>query len=166
MKSKMFTCAGVLALLAVLGKFYAVPAIAQAARAALVQNRDNPARQPFSATVSAVGGVAFSPAVPSGMRLIVTEMYFDAHDSADSSCGAEVIAPGHHSFHALAGSQNFPSDGGEIFAADHAFQIALDPGESIQVNLPCYDPDFEVGESQVFLVNSEVSFTGYLIAIP
>jgi hypothetical protein len=165
MKSKLLAFAGVLALLAVLGKFYAVPALAQAVRAALVQNRDNPARQPFSALVGGFDIIS-SPAVPPGTRLIVTNMYFSVHENPDSFCGAEVIAPGHHSFYALAGSQNFPADGGEIFAADHPFQIALDPGQSIQVNLPCYDPDIGHGEGPVFFVTSEVSFSGYTIGVP
>lgn len=43
MKQKMLAMAGVLALLAVLGRFYAQPVLAQV-RAALVSDVDNPAR--------------------------------------------------------------------------------------------------------------------------
>ena len=42
MKSNLLTLAGTLALVAVLGKFYAIPAVAQVTRAALVQDRDSP----------------------------------------------------------------------------------------------------------------------------
>jgi hypothetical protein len=166
MNRRLLTFAGALALAAVLGKFYAVPAIAQAARAALVQDRDNPARQPFSAVIPAVGGIASSPAVPAGMRLIVTNMYFDLQASSGLACGAEVIAPEHHSFHSLVAQAAFPSAGGTTYAADHAFQIIADAGQFVQVNLGCPNPDPGSGGAP-FKVNSpEVVFTGYMIGIP
>jgi hypothetical protein len=46
MKNRLLTLAGVLALLAVVGKFYAEPVWAQA-RAALVKNIDERGRNPF-----------------------------------------------------------------------------------------------------------------------
>jgi hypothetical protein len=167
-RNRFLTFAWALALIAVLGKFYAIPAIAQAARAALVQDRDNPARQPFSALVPTVNGTALSPAVPSGMRLIVTDMYFDYQGVPGLSCGAEVLAPGHQSFYALTDSPVFLTVGGvQTYAADHAFQIALDPGQSIQVNLACNIPAESGGGGQGKIVPySEVSFAGYMIGIP
>lgn len=167
-RNRLLTLACALTLAAVLGKFYAMPAIAQAARAALVQDRDNPARQPFSALVPTVNGTASSLAVPSGMRLIVTDMYFDYQGRPGLSCSAEVLAPGHHSFFALTDSAAFLTSGGvQIYAADHAFQIALDPGQSIQVNLPCNSPAAGGGEGAGKIgPSSEVSFAGYMIGIP
>ena len=166
MKSRLLTFAGSLALAAVLGKFYAAPAIAQAVRAALVQDRDNPARAPFSAVVPASGGTVSSPAVPAGMRLIVTSMYFDLQASAGLACGAEVIAPGHHSFYSLEALAAFPSANGLTYAANSAFHITLDPGQSVQVNLGCPNPDPGGGGAAPKVNSPEVAFTGYLIAIP
>lgn len=167
-RNRLLTLACALTLAAVLGKFYAIPAIAQATRAALVQDRDNPARQPFSALVPTANGTASSPAVPSGMRLIVTDMYFDYQGLPGLSCSAEVLAPGHRSFYALADSPAFLTNGGaKTYAADHAFQIVLDPGQSIQVNLPCNNPAGGGGGSAGKIVpSSEVSFSGYMIGIP
>lgn len=47
MKNKLLTFAGALALIAMLGRFYAVPAFAQAIRAAVVKNMDEPGRTPY-----------------------------------------------------------------------------------------------------------------------
>ncbi len=77
MKNKLLTLASVLVLLAVLGKFYAVPAIAQAVRAALIQNTDEPGRIPYEAE-SACSGVGYCfadfPAVPANKRLVITRV--------------------------------------------------------------------------------------------
>lgn len=72
MKNRLLTLAGGLALLAVLGKFYAAPAFAQV-RAALVQDVDQPARQPFQYTVSqSLSNFSYtSVPIPAGKRLIV-----------------------------------------------------------------------------------------------
>jgi len=72
MKNRLLTFAGALALLAVLGKFYAPPLMAQV-KAALVQDVDQPARQPFQATVAInINNFTFSPvAIPAGKRLVV-----------------------------------------------------------------------------------------------
>src|SRR6266568_4230504 len=78
MKTKTLQLAGVLALLAVIGKYYAVPAYAQA-RAALVQNRDEPGRNAYF-QIGSCSQVTFSfcqvtfPAVPAGKRLVITHV--------------------------------------------------------------------------------------------
>jgi hypothetical protein len=78
MRNKLWTCAAVLTLLAVLGKFYAKPLLAQA-RAVLVQNTDEPGRHPYRQTVFfdqtqcfARGCVLPFDAVPAGYRLVIT----------------------------------------------------------------------------------------------
>jgi hypothetical protein len=78
MKNRLWTMAGALALLAVVGKFYALPAIAQTVRAALVKNIDERGRNPYSAHVACgfVPPAFFCDAaptspVPAGMRLVV-----------------------------------------------------------------------------------------------
>jgi hypothetical protein len=72
MKNRLLTIAGALALIAVLGKFYAKPLMAQA-RAALVQDVDQPARAPFQATVPInINNFNFTNVpVPTGKRLVV-----------------------------------------------------------------------------------------------
>jgi hypothetical protein len=72
MKNKLLTLAGALALMAVLGRFYAKPVMAQV-RAALVQDVDQPARAPFQATVPInINNFTFTPVtIPAGKRLVV-----------------------------------------------------------------------------------------------
>lgn len=77
MKNKLLTLAGTLALIAVLGKFYAVPAIAQAVGATLVKNIDEPGRSPYKAVLScgtpANNCNAYNTiTVPAGKRLVLT----------------------------------------------------------------------------------------------
>jgi len=72
MKNRLLTFAGALALLAVLGKFYAPPLMAQV-RAALVQDVDQPARAPFQVTVPInINNFTFTPvSIPAGKRLVI-----------------------------------------------------------------------------------------------
>jgi len=77
MRTKTLQLAGVLALLAVIGKYYAVPAYAQV-RAALIQDRDSEARN-FYQQYNSSGGctgtcIVEFPAVPAGKRLIVKQV--------------------------------------------------------------------------------------------
>lgn len=80
MRNKLLTLAGTLALLAVLGKFYAAPAIAQAVRAALIRDSDNGALQPvnFRISVNETSATQFrfvdGPTVPAGKRLVVEDI--------------------------------------------------------------------------------------------
>ena len=79
MKHRVMTMAGAFALLAVLGKFYAIPAVAQAIRAAVVKNIDEPGRNKYQATVQCTGAIfghydfcqAYGTPVPAGSRLVV-----------------------------------------------------------------------------------------------
>jgi hypothetical protein len=72
MKHRLITLAGVLALLAVIGKFYAPPVMAQV-RAALMQDVDQPARAPFQATVTINSNnfVFTNIPIPAGKRLVI-----------------------------------------------------------------------------------------------
>lgn len=75
MRNKLLQLAGALALVAVIGKFYAAPAIAQAVRAAVVKNIDEPGRTPYSdvAGCFATNGQCtanFSP-LPPNKRLVI-----------------------------------------------------------------------------------------------
>ena len=77
MKNKLLTMAGGLALVAVLGHFYAKPLLAQV-RAALVQNVDEPARHVW--TMAGNTGVNNTYTVPAGQTLVIEEV--------SSLCGA------------------------------------------------------------------------------
>jgi hypothetical protein len=75
MKNRLLTLAGTLALLAVLGKFYAVPVLAQV-RAALVKNIDERGRIPYSQTAFCNSSGSntcqvFFPVVPPNKRLVI-----------------------------------------------------------------------------------------------
>jgi hypothetical protein len=88
MRNRLFTIAGALALIAVLGKFYATPLMAQA-RAALVQDVDQAARAPFQVTVPVnINNFTFTNVpVPAGKRLVVD---FLAINGAAGTSGAYV----------------------------------------------------------------------------
>jgi len=88
MKNKLLTLAGALALLAVLGKFYAPPVLAQV-RAALVQDVDQPARAPFQVTVPInINNFNFTTVtIPTGKRLVVD--YISMSGAAQTS-GTDV----------------------------------------------------------------------------
>uniref|UniRef100_Q027D7 Uncharacterized protein n=1 Tax=Solibacter usitatus (strain Ellin6076) TaxID=234267 RepID=Q027D7_SOLUE len=84
MKNRLLTFAGLLALFAVLGKFYAPPLMAQV-RAALVQDADQPARAPFQVTVPInINNFTYTPVtIPAGKRLVVD--YIAASGAAQTS---------------------------------------------------------------------------------
>jgi hypothetical protein len=77
MKNRLLGLAGGLALLGVLGHFYAKPLLAQV-RAALTSNMDEPGRIPYTTAISSTGttggGAVFfaGPAVPANRRLVIT----------------------------------------------------------------------------------------------
>ncbi|MGA2433923.1 MAG: hypothetical protein ABSG25_01420 [Bryobacteraceae bacterium] len=72
MKNRLLTLAAALALLGVLGKFYAPPLMAQV-RPALVQDVDQPGRAPFQVTVPInIDNFNFTPVtIPAGHRLVI-----------------------------------------------------------------------------------------------
>jgi hypothetical protein len=97
MTNKLLTLAGTLALLAVLGKFYAKPLLAQVAT--LVRDVDNPARHPytqFPASQSCNSSFCFFdfPTVPPGKRLVVQQVNLMVRPVSGSTIvdQAELIA--------------------------------------------------------------------------
>jgi hypothetical protein len=78
MKNRLVTLAGALALLAVLGKYYAAPAIAQVVRAAVVKNVDEKGRIPYivagfssCSPFGTTGAECSFAAVPANKRLVI-----------------------------------------------------------------------------------------------
>jgi hypothetical protein len=89
MKNKLLTLAGALAVIAVLGHFYAKPLLAQV-RAALVQDVDQPARAPFQTHVDLFlgpGGGSAQVTIPPGQRLVVD--FIGVHGIAQGSGGVQ-----------------------------------------------------------------------------
>ena len=77
MKNRLLTMAGALALMAVFGKFYAVPLIAQV-RAALIKNVDEKGRVPYMqqaflncSTSNNLCDISFATPVPASKRLVI-----------------------------------------------------------------------------------------------
>ena len=98
MKNRLATLAGGLALVAVLGKYYAVPAIAQTVRAALMQDRDNPARnyyQTYNLNCGYAASICIAnmPAVPAGKRLIITHVSGAVDTTAAGSLYRVTLGP-------------------------------------------------------------------------
>ena len=146
MKNRMLTLAGTLALLAVLGKFYARPVLAQV-RAALVQDVDQPARAPFQVVVPInVTNFTSTPvSIPSGKRLVI--------EFVNMSCGASaannVIQPIGLISSTVAGNSpvNFymaptvsPTDSGQFYQSWPVSIYADSP--SVSPALAGYEPSF------------------------
>lgn len=162
MRNRLLTLAGGLALLAVIGKFYAGPAIAQTVRAALVQDRDNPARQAFTyehvmnpPNTNHLG----LPTPPPGKRRIINGIYVSM--SSFTACSAN-LSVGSFATGTLAGtfSTSFaapvlPVLGGPVGSLTPV-QIVVNSGDLADLSIYC-SPD----PSQ-----SVVSLTGYDIDIP
>jgi hypothetical protein len=75
MKNRLVTLAAGLVLLAVVGKFVTVPAIAQAVRAALVRDIDNPARNAVQFELYGYYG-SNDYYVPAGKTLVIEDVAF------------------------------------------------------------------------------------------
>jgi hypothetical protein len=150
MRNKLWTLAATLALLAVLGNYYAKPVLAQV-RAALTKNIDEKGRVPYMQQVflDCVVGSNFCdfnfPAVPAGKRLVIEHV--SANISTQAAFGVNatfLIAPG--------GAFSLP---GRTMASPQV----------IGVNEPVL-AYFEAGESPLYRVvyNSPLNF-GFMTAV-
>jgi len=174
MKTQLLTLAAALALFAVLGKFYAIPALGQAVRAALVQDRDNPARTAFTVKVPVNDITSPFPTVPPGKRMIITNMYFNVIALvSNAQCQANVFADnGHESHYALAVIPDFRQ---LTLAGSAPFDLALDAGQTGGVSLFC---STQIQNSHIVLTTfptdvgaataseMDVVYSGYFIDIP
>ncbi len=159
MKNRLWTAAGVLALLAVTGKFYAIPALAQAARAVLVQDRDNPARQPFSIELDVSGSATANiPLPPAGKRMVITGMSFDVEQPSASSVDALALGTSEgRMYHNRFVLDRVP--GLNVFSGGFTPQWVLDPDASTATIL--FDTQGLVSTFQATTI-----VTGYYIDIP
>lgn len=86
MKNRLVTLAGGLVLLAAVGKFVPVPAIAQAVRAALVRDVDNPARNAVQMQLYGYYGSS-DYYVPAGKTLVIEDVEFSTPYSSAGTFG-------------------------------------------------------------------------------
>jgi hypothetical protein len=175
MKNTSLSLAGVLALAAILGKFYALPALAQATRAALVQDRDNPARSAFTVKVPVDGNLnAAFPTVPAGKRMVLTNMYFNVLANViDAQCHATVTADnGHESRYNLLSISSFITP---TYAGSAPFDMALDTGQRGETGLFCtYQfqnetitvTPFPTAIGPATATEMDVVYSGYFIDVP
>jgi hypothetical protein len=162
MRNRLWTLAGTLALLAVLGKFYAKPLIAQV-KAAIVQDRDSKARNIYQAVnncynVTNPCQVAFA-AVPAGKRLIIEQV--SAIVTLPTAAGSSLVGVelrGASVFQLLpvvAAPGNF---GGQVqYSTNQTVLAAYDAGQVPEV-------DTFVASGSTFTVVASIS--GYMIDIP
>jgi len=161
MKNRLLTLAGALALLAVLGKFYAPPLMAQV-RAALVQDVDQPARQPFQVTVPInINNFTYTPVtIPAGKRLVVDYL---AMSGAAQTAGAYIqpiiifnsgVAGNPSALYYVAPSQSSTAPG-QYYHTEKAAIYA----DSLSVS-----PAF-AGYSPTFM-SFNVVISGHLISVP
>jgi hypothetical protein len=161
MKNRLLTFAGALALLAVIGKFYAPPLMAQV-RAALVQDVDQPARAPFQVTVPVNWNNFTTTAVPipSGKRLVID---YVSVDGAAGTTGSYVqpililnssVAGGPASAYYIAPQQSTVAPG-QYYKSEQATIYA----DTLSVS-PAY-----AGFTPAFLVFNVV-ISGHLVTVP
>jgi hypothetical protein len=165
MRNRVWTAAGVLVLLAVVGKFYTEPLWAQV-RAAFVKNIDERGRIPFQATGSCSGGpgidvcdVIFS-AVPAGKRLVIE------HVNVDVDSHLFGILPGLVLFQRVSGGatavlpvfQRFTSDtlaSISDYGSNEAVEIFVEVGESPKLHA--------TGSLGFGVVVNVATISGYLV---
>jgi hypothetical protein len=159
MKNRLLTLAGALALVAVLGKFYAVPALAQAVRAALVQNIDERGRNPYYQTVSCYSATsnqcyALFPPVPANMRLVVEFVASDVDTPTPLSVAEFFTAGGFVPIlHTLQG--NDPA-GNKIYVANQPWRYYFEAGQQPYIVMNAQAGSFE-------FMSGSVTVTGYLV---
>ena len=160
MKNKLLTFTGALALLAVLGEFYAPPLMAQV-RAALVQDRDSVGRNLYQSVnncsnVTNPCVIAF-PAVPAGQRLIITQVSaLLIMPPGVTPLNAELRGANVFQFlPAIATPGNFAGE--SDYVVNQTVLASYDAGQSPEVAVFVPSPS---------AFSAEASISGYMIAIP
>jgi hypothetical protein len=158
MKNRLLTLAGALALAAVVGKFYAVPAIAQV-RAAVVKNLDEKGRNPYYQTQNCFSSstnqctVAF-PVVPPNKRLVV-EFIASSVDTPTALQTVEFAANGNF-IPILHTQQGNDSSGNKIYVANQPMLYYYEPGQVPYLAMSAATAGFE-------FMSGQVTLTGYLV---
>lgn len=153
MKNKLLTLSGAFVLVAVLGKFYAIPAIAQAVRAALIQNTDEPGRIPYQASSACSGvGICFAdfPPVPPNKRLVITRVVGSAQAMTTggvvSSVGVAAVGPRVTPPIPI----NFVSAGSQAVSFNDSVITYADAGYVPRVSAVASASQLQIGEAGIF----------------
>jgi hypothetical protein len=158
MKNKLITLAGALALAAALGKFYAVPVLAQV-RSALVKNVDERGRSPYGQTAACntTGSTvcaAIFPAIPANKRVVIEHV------------NGYVRTPGNLLFLAVLDGNNplvhyifFQVQGTDqsnnsIYIANQPTLTYFEAGQT---------PNFVVNINSAAAISGQLTITGYLV---
>jgi len=160
MKSRMLQIAGVLALLAVVGKFYAVPVLAQV-RATITQDRDQEGRniyQYYSSCQSQAGVCTIAyPAVPAGQRLVVKHVSMITQFPTGTTMNAIQ----------LRGNGTYQFLHPQLLPANYSAQFTFVTNEDV---LASFDggitPDIDAFATSGGAFTASGTISGYLIAIP
>jgi hypothetical protein len=170
MKTKLFALAGALAFVMLLGHYYAKPVLAQI-RAALVQNVDEPGRNPYQESSPCTFGISnqsctlqFS-AVPAGKRLVLTNIggsinvmngVFPIGTIASSLVGSQnAFVP----FTAVRGAPNGVCGGCLTVYFDQQVRAYFGPGEVPNGML-------EVHNQGAFTNGGPLVLSGYFVNLP
>jgi hypothetical protein len=157
MRNRLLTFAGLLALLAVIGKFYATPLMAQV-RAALVKNIDEKGRIPYMQsgfTSCSSGSSVFCditfPVVPANKRLVLMHVSANIGMSAGGVNGTFLLAGGNNTFSLPGRSMATPS----LIGVNENVLAYFESG-----SIPIYRVVFD-SASDIGAVSSVIS--GYLV---
>jgi hypothetical protein len=158
MRNRLLTLAGAFALLAVLGKFYAAPVLAQV-RAALVKNIDERGRTPFTQHLNcdntgSTGCQAFFSAVPANKRLVIEHV----NGAVQTASNLSNVAFGS----ALATLQFIPfqlqstAGADNIYIANQPLLAYFEAGQA-----PFYFVIIQPGATE--FINGQLTITGYSV---
>ncbi len=164
-KAPVWVAAGVCATLVVGGALSTVPAIAAAARAALVRDADNPALQPVRIPVltslepGQFNEITVAYTVPAGKRLVIENVsVWGLTNNPGHFTGIWLNVQGQTAFLLLnpTTSESRPLEGGsEVIAYNRAVKAYYNPGEVLEVYV------FVEGVSNTKLLNMYLQ--GYLV---
>jgi len=174
-KNKLLTFAGALALLALLGHFYAKPLLASVA--ALVRDVDNGALQPVNFRIQVYESSADAsatvegPTVPAGKRLVVEDVsVFGFIPSSTALTGVWLVNHGGTANYLLVnpetGERSVSTDGSSSqYGYNRTVKIYYDPGDVIEIQIfrDSLTPGTPIPTS-TFLVNVYVH--GYYVNVP
>jgi len=158
MKNRLLTFAGALALLAVMGKFYAEPLMAQV-RATLVKNIDERGRNPYTGSLACYSAStnscsAFFPAVPANMELVVEHISMSV-DTPTPLQSVDFYGNGVQA-NPLLTVQGNDSAGNTIYVANQPLLAYFSAGQAPSVAVFTKQASFE-------FVSGSVTLTGYLV---
>lgn len=155
MKNRLATIAGALALIAVLGKYYAAPAIAQVVRAAVVKNIDEKGRVSYVATancpvpVANISCSAAFPPVPANKRLVIEYVNAEFNKTSGFDPSAAISFIGEDNLNRRFVLPTFLRVGASNFGVSSPVLIYVEPGRIVTFD--------------VFGSVSQAYLTGYLV---